>query len=152
MPRRHPAMGHHLPPFLLIMPFGISNPLLGYGAYCVVKFIGYSFAVHSISRNYQTAINPFFVGGIRTLIGMGVGVAYFFILQWLWPEADALLPIGLVPVRLAEWWLLLWLFYDRQLEQRKKGWKTVVFSTIWSFFLDVPAMIGFFVTGGISVC
>jgi hypothetical protein len=28
---------------------------------------------------------------------------------------------GLLPVRIAEWWLLIWLFYDRKLRQPAKG-------------------------------
>ena len=134
------------------MPFGLSHPVIGYFGYCAVKFAGYSLAAHFISQRYQTKRNPFLVGGTRTLIGMSVGVAYYFLLGLLRPHSALLAGLGLVPVRFMEWWLLLWLFYDRRLEQRRKGWRTVVLLTIWSFILDVPALIGFFATGGLSVC
>jgi hypothetical protein len=86
---------------------------------------------------------------------MAAGAAYFSL--WLLvPGAAAAGGFGyvggLIPVRLAEWWLLLWLFYDRELQQRRKGWRTVALATIWSYALDVPAIVGFFVTGGVWIC
>ena len=138
------------------MPAGVSNPVVGYFSFCAVKFAGYSLAARFISRSYgRTDRNPFLVGSVRALIGMGAGAAYFGI--WgLVPGAAAAGGFGylggLVPVRITEWWLLLWLFYDRELQQRQKDWRTVAFATIWSYVLDLPALIGFLVTGGLWIC
>ena len=138
------------------MPAGVSNPVIGYLGFCAVKFAGYSLAARFISRGYQRADrSAFLVGGVRTLIGMVSGAAYYNIWRLI-PDAAAAGGIGyvggLLPVRLAEWWLLLWLFYDRQLQQRPKDWRTVALATVWSYALDVPALIGFFVTGGVWIC
>jgi hypothetical protein len=137
------------------MPAGVSNPVIGYLGFCAVKFAGYSLAAHFISRSYERAgHNTFAVGGARTLIGMVAGAAYFGVWQAI-PGAEAGgvgYMGGLIPVRLAEWWLLLWLFYDRELQQRAKAWRIVAWATLWSYVLDVPALIGFFVTGGVWIC
>lgn len=138
------------------MPAGVSNPVIGYIGFCAVKFVGYSLAARFISRRYErTDRSVFTVGGVRTLIGMAVGAAYFSLWR-LMPGAAEAGSIGylggLIPVRLAEWWFLLWLFYDRQFQQTRKNWRTAVLATAWSYALDVPALIGFFVTGGVSIC
>ena len=59
---------------------------------------------------------------------------------------------GLLPVRIAEWWLLIWLFYDRKLREPAKGWRMVGLGTIWSYVLDAPAIAGFIATAGFWVC
>ena len=121
-----------------------------------MKLAGYSLAARFISRSYQrTDRSAFLIGGVRTLIGIAAGAAYYNIWRLI-PDAAAAGGIGylggLLPVRLAEWWLLLWLFYDRQLQQRPKDWRTVGLATVLSYALDVPALIGFFVTGGVWIC
>ena len=138
------------------MPAGIDNPAVGYLTFCAVKFAGYSLAARFLSHSYKrTDRNASVVGGARTLIGMAAGFAYY--------KAMDLIPAvignsytaylaGLIPVRLAEWWLLLWLFYDRQFQQKPKDWKMVILGTFWSFLLDVPAVIGLIATGGLWVC
>ena len=138
------------------MPAGISNPVIGYLGFCAVKFAGYSLAARFLSRSYQRPDhNAFVVGGVRTLIGMAAGAVYYAIWRLI-PHAEVAGGIGylagLLPVRIAEWWLLVWLFYDRPLQQRAKDWRTVLLATVWSYALDVPAVIGFFVTGGVWVC
>jgi hypothetical protein len=60
--------------------------------------------------------------------------------------------IGLAPVRVAEWWFLLWLFYDRQLRQKRKDWNWVALGTGYSYALDIPALLGFCITGGAWIC
>jgi hypothetical protein len=60
------------------MPAGINHPVLGYASFAAVKFAGYSLAAWAISRSYQRPDrNPLIVGGVRTLIGMATGAAYF---------------------------------------------------------------------------
>jgi hypothetical protein len=58
----------------------------------------------------------------------------------------------LLPVRIAEWWFLIWLFYDRKLREPAKGWRMVGLCTVWSYVLDLPAIAGFFVTAGFWIC
>ena len=141
---------------------GIHNPVVGYAVFCAVKFAGYSLAAWGIGRAYREPHrNAFVVGGTRTLIGMAAGAAYFGIVQLTanylhgaFPEVAG--PIaylaGLLPVRLIEWWFLIWLFYDRPLEKKKLGWAVVSGGTVWSYLCDIPAIAGFLATGGFSVC
>jgi hypothetical protein len=144
------------------MPAGFTNPALGYASFCLVKLAGYCLAARYISRSYgRPEMSAFKVGGTRTLIGMAAGAGYF----WLWKaglppgrpaNAFQALPFwylaGLLPVRIAEWWLLIWIFYDRKLAQVAKGWRAVAAGTVWSYVLDAPAIAGFFVTAGFWVC
>ena len=139
------------------MPGGASSPAIGYLVFGGIKFAGYSLAARSISKRYQrTDRNAYAVGGTRTLIGVIAGALYFGLLSFLPREAVAtgglVFLVGLVPMRIAEWWLLLWVFYDRGLEQRRLGWRVVALATLWSFALDIPAIAGAFFTGGFWIC
>src|SRR5882724_3099688 len=136
------------------MPAGFMYPGLGYATFCAIKFAGYSAAGHFLSQRYgRTDLSPWKVGAVRTLIGMAAGAAYFGLWQLIDPRAfnpgpdsdHTSLPylIGLLPVRIAEWWLLIWLFYDRELRESAKGWRMVGLGTIWSYVLDAPAIAGF---------
>lgn len=135
------------------MPAGVHNPVIGYLGFCAVKFAGYSFAAKLLSDSYRRSDrNPFAVGGVRTLIGMAAGAAYYGVWQLITDPGGIAYLIGLVPVRVAEWGFLLWLFYDHRLQQREKDWRCIAFGTVWSYVLDVPALFGFVVTGGLWVC
>ena len=107
------------------MPGGITDPVVGYVIFCSIKFVGYSLAAQFLANRYKHfGPNPFKVGGVRTLIGMAVGAAYYALLMALKVEGDraALLAIvGLAPLRVGEWWFLIWLFFDRKLEHKRRG-------------------------------
>ena len=138
------------------MPAGIENPELGYLGYAAIKFAGYSLAAALISRKYERDDrNPWLIGGVRTLIGMAAGAVCYGLtglIPALQPAGGIVFLIGIIPVRIAEWWLLLWLFFDRELKQTQKGWRTVATGLVWSFVLDVPALIGFLLAGGFWIC
>jgi len=145
------------------MPAGIMHPGLGYATFCAIKFAGYTAAAHFLSMSYKRDdLASSKVGAVRTLIGMAAGAAYFGL--WFLIDPNARQPggpfsgfpylyfAGLLPVRIAEWWLLIWLFYDRALRQPAKGWRMVGLGTIWSYVLDAPAIAGFIATAGFWVC
>jgi len=145
------------------MPAGISTPGLGYATFCAIKFAGYTAAAHFLSMSYKRAdLASWKVGAVRTLIGMAAGAAYFGL--WTLVQRSGHAPggihggfpllylAGLLPVRIAEWWLLIWLFYDRKLREPAKGWRMVWLGTIWSYVLDAPAITGFIATAGFWVC
>jgi hypothetical protein len=145
------------------MPGGFSNPALGYATFSAIKFAGYSAAGHVLSVSYNREDLPAWkVGGVRTLIGMAAGAGYFGL--WFAFERAAhpsggtfqnypyLYLAGLLPIRIAEWWLLIWLFYDRGLREVAKGWRMVGLGTVWSYILDAPAIAGFFATAGFWIC
>src|SRR4051812_16736864 len=99
------------------MPGGISNPAAGYIAFAAVKLVGYSVAAKYIARAYaNTNRNAYVVGAVRTVIGMVVGAAYYHIPAASTASGPFPYLAGLFPVRLVEWWFLLWLFYDRRFQ------------------------------------
>lgn len=137
------------------MPGGISNPVVGYITFTAVKLVGYSIAGLFLNNRYANSNSNFgLVGLVRTVIGIvfggllgltssvlsdgGVGFyVYFF---------------GLIPVRLLEWWIIIWLFYDRPLQTKPKNWFYAGLGTAWSFILDIPALVGFIATAGVWIC
>jgi hypothetical protein len=139
------------------MPAGLTDPALGYAGFCAVKLAGYTLAGWYLSRSYaRPDVGALRVGAVRTLIGMAAGALYFS----LWWASGALVSgpasylylAGLLPVRLAEWWLVVWLFYDRKLMQPAKGWRAVGLGTVWSYVLDAPAIAGLLAVGGFWIC
>ncbi len=133
-----------------------DNPVLGYLGFCGVKFVGYSLAALVISRYAypQCKRNAFAIGATRTLIGVAGGAMNFFLLRPFPGHGDSGLSqffAGLFVVRLIEWWLVIWLFYDRRFEHKGRGWKVALLGTAWSFACDFPAIIGYFMTGGMLI-
>jgi hypothetical protein len=139
------------------MPAGLANPVLGYAGFCAVKLAGYSLAGWYLCRCYSRPdVGALRVGATRTIIGMVAGALYFA-LWWTTGnlsagQASYLYLAGLLPVRLAEWWLVIWIFYDRKLTRPAQGWKAVLLGTAWSYVLDAPAIAGLLAVGGFWIC
>lgn len=136
----------------------------GFAYFAGVKAVGYTAASVVLKRGYQ-AISPVktsvvTLGLARTGIGIGAGLIY----GGLWIAAASLmrspsdsLPIYyyifLLPVRLAEWTFLIWLFFDKTLHDRVRMWKYVAFGTICSYILDAIGVgAAFVLPGGFWVC
>jgi hypothetical protein len=138
------------------MPGGFENPVQGYLAFGAVKLAGYSLAAWRLNRGYpETGANFVVVGLTRTVIGMALGsVLGLLALPWVLVGGLGVIVyyLGLIPVRLLEWWIIILLFYDRGAETKPKDWRYAGFGTAWSYALDIPALIGFFVTGGLWIC
>ena len=140
------------------MPGGISDPVVGYASFAVVKFAGYCAGAYALGRAYpRPKANAAVAGLTRTVIGLVVGAAYASAVALLLAEplGGAVLLVflaGLVPVRLGEWWLLIWLYYDRELTELRKGWAWATAGTGWSFALDIPAIVGAVATSGFWIC
>ncbi|MFY9225867.1 MAG: hypothetical protein WAQ98_24525 [Blastocatellia bacterium] len=139
------------------MPGGIENPVLGYATFAAIKLVGYSAMTYAMARAYKKPGNVFLLAGItRTLIGLVVGAVYgliMIILLNISPTAVApLFVIGLFFLRLGEWGLLIWLFFDRPLTEKSKDILWIILGTVLSFFLDAPAFIGAIVTAGVWIC
>jgi hypothetical protein len=142
----------------MLMPAGLTDPALGYAGFAAVKLAGYTLAGWYLSRRYgRPDVGALRVGATRTLIGMAAGALYL----GLWMAAGAAARTegatfwylaGLAPIRLAEWWLLVWIFYDRRFEQPAKGWRAVLLGTAWSYVLDAPAIAGLLAAGGFWIC
>jgi hypothetical protein len=138
------------------MPGGLSNSVNGYLVFGAVKLAGYSLVGWYLNRKYASATVSFAVVGLtRTVIGMlfGAGLALLSFPFVMFGGLGILIYlVGLIPVRLIEWWIIIWLFYDRPMMTKQKDWQNVVLGTAWSFALDIPALIGFVATGGFWIC
>jgi hypothetical protein len=147
----------------------------GYLAFVGVKLVGYCAAGYALNRAYANLKRHFLVVGLtRTLIGLAVGGLFgwaaFEIGDRILPAsgsgsevwdiwgitldelAGALYIVALALIRLFEWRALIWIFYDRESQQRKKAWIFALCGVAWSFLLDVPAIIGVIATVGIHMC
>lgn len=133
------------------MPAGMSHPELGAMAFGATKLAGYCFAAHLISKCYKKTPSQWFVIGLtRTIIGIAFGYPYVqFVKSELGSPAFLL---GLIPLRIIEWLLLIVLFYDRRLTNRRDALAVSTTWMIWSFVLDIPAIAGWFLIGGFWIC
>ena len=138
------------------MPAGPSP--LGFAYFVGVKCVGYIAAAYVIRKFYpDTESGPVKIGLARTAIGVGVGLAYgglwILLAHNLAGQNDLGYLIGLLPVRLGEWLLLLHLFFDRGLKERPKALKAALGGSIWSFCLDaIGIAAAFVIPGGFWVC
>jgi len=138
------------------VPAGIESPVIGYVTFCAVKLIGYSLAARMIALRYKRPDqSALVIGSVRTLIGMVAGAAYFSIWSVI-PFAAAAGGIGylagLIPVRIAEWKFLLKLYFGREGRDIPRTRQIIWLATVWSYILDIPAIMGFVVTGGVWIC
>ena len=149
------------------MPMG-PEPL-GFAYFVGVKLGGYTAAAYALRKVYpNTQAGAVKAGVARTAIGIGAGLAYgalWFLLatkvlhtddpghgeQSMLAEYAYL--TGLLPVRLAEWLLLLHLFFDRHLKNRATSLKCAVAGSIWSYCLDAIGIgAALVIPGGVWVC
>jgi hypothetical protein len=143
------------------MPVGMSHPVVGYVTFCGLKAVGYTAAAPLISRMLgRDNVNPYAVGATRTLIGMAAGIVLYGMAGMVRAAAGPtvryhfgpLSVVALILMRIAEWWLLIWLFYRQRPCSRGRDWLVVLLGILWSFILDVPATIGWLIVGGFYVC
>jgi hypothetical protein len=59
--------------------------------------------------------------------------------------------IVLVLLRVFEWWLIIYWFYDRTLQRKNSMIKAIVLGILWSFILEIPLLAGLF-TVAASIC
>ena len=142
------------------MPAGPG--IAGFFYFVGVKAAGYTAAVPFIEPLYNSDTSKpsvLSVGLTRTVIGVGVGIAY----GGLWMLLDkfqfsdvvnGILFFGLlVPIRFLEWGALVKIFFDRSLSLRSTLWKVLIGGTVWSFCLDgVGLFAAFVLPGGMWVC
>jgi hypothetical protein len=98
---------------------------------------------------------PFVAGAARTVIGVGVGAAYALgaglVLRAL-AGAMPLFLLGLIPMRLVEWALLLKLLYLRDTPLQALPRRPIAVGTVFSFVLDLPAILGLITAGKLWIC
>lgn len=137
---------------------------LGFVAFAGVKFAGYTCAAWALNRFFQSKENSIWkVGTARTALGLAAGACYGGLFILLTNAVDptgnhsdraaVVYFIGLVPVRLAEWSLIIWLFYLRNKENRARLLGGAAAGTVWSFALDAIGVGAALVApGGVWVC
>jgi len=142
------------------MPAG-PGPI-GFVAFTGVKFLGYSVAATVLNNSFQSSRSAWLVGLARTGIGLVAGTLLggtWILLsdhfEGKWPDwAPPTVFFGLlIPIRLAEWSLLIHFFFDRGLIQRARDLKFAAAGSGWSFVLDAVGIVSAFVIpGGFWVC
>jgi hypothetical protein len=132
-------------------------PLIAYLLFSIYKFFGYSLAGKMLNIFYsKSSLSAWKVGLVRTLIGMIAGGS--FTLAWYLLESHGFfrhlgMTMGrggsslyylaaLIPIRIFEWGLVVWIFYDRRFEKAAKALVFIVAGVMWSFLLDLPVILG----------
>jgi hypothetical protein len=140
------------------MPMGPAP--LGLAYFAAVKLAGYTAYCGYLRKRYEEGVphdwpRTLILGGVRTLIGVGVGALYG-VIAWKGLFGESAGPVflaGLIPVRIAEWLFLLWIAFGEKIRERKRtawatGWGIAV-----SYALDaIGIAAAFVIPGGFWVC
>ena len=134
------------------MPMG-PEPL-GLFYYVAVKAVGYTGAGYLLKRKFEHSPHFLVFGIARTILGIIVGITYALCTEKYGLELTSpMFYILLLPVRFAEWFFIIWLFYHRHGINLRQLILYSVLGTIWSYFLDAPAIASvIFLPGGVWVC
>lgn len=133
-----------------------AGPLpLGLVVFAAVKFAGYSLAGVQLNRLCRSEKpHPALFGAVRTALGLmgGIGFAALALKVGL-ADSEPAFYAALAPVRLAEWLLVLYFFYVRSGLARGRWLGYALLASLWSYVLDVPAVLALFaVPGGTWIC
>lgn len=139
-----------------------SLPLfIGTLLYACIKICGYALFSRYLNRLFAKTNNIWKIGGIRTMLGVVLGLAHnaFFLSFFnvtmgrapLGGEDTGLYFFFLVVLRIVEWLLIIYWFYDRKMTRKATILKGVVLGIIWSFLLDIPLLTGLFAVAA-SIC
>jgi len=132
-----------------------GGPLpLGLAYFAAVKLVGYTAAASFIKRRIPDAsASPWLVGGVRTVIGLGAGIGAAYLASRLGIlRSEVGFYALLAPIRICEWLILLRLFFHRDWDW-SRSLKLAALGTVWSYVLDIPAIMAVFVIpGGAWIC
>lgn len=144
------------------MPMGPG--LAGLAYFTGVKLAGYTgYAYFLRDKLFDDQANggvgrTFKIGGTRTGIGLAAGVAYGALVMTtgIFVSGDSpglFYMLGLLPVRLAEWWFLLWLFFRHKMGDRTQTAWGIGLGTVVSYLLDAVGIgAALVLPGGVWVC
>jgi hypothetical protein len=132
-----------------------GGPLpLGLAYFAAVKLVGYTAAASFIKwRIPNSSVSPWLVGGVRTVIGLGAGIGAAYLASQLGIlRSEVGFYALLAPIRICEWLILLRLFFHRDWDW-SRSLKLAALGTVWSYVLDIPAVMAVFVIpGGAWIC
>jgi hypothetical protein len=119
----------------------------------VIKLVGYLLASVVLNKAFESKQSVFAPALVRTGIGAVAGYLYVSAWGFFGPLDGSILFIilfylGLFAARVAQWWLVLWLFWDGAVRAPARGWACAVVGALWSHFLDVPALVIYAWTAG----
>jgi hypothetical protein len=135
------------------MPIGPDA--MGVLYFCGIKFAGYTAMAAVLRRRYPGATAaPWRVGLVRTLIGLAAGTGVMLLAGQLQViPASVAFHVLLLPVRIAEWLLLLRLFHERPEWRWPRALRWASIGYAWSCLLDVPALVAvLLLPGGVWIC
>ncbi|HMO79241.1 MAG TPA: hypothetical protein PKD24_00480 [Pyrinomonadaceae bacterium] len=138
------------------MPGGLSEPL-GLLAFPAIKFAGYTaFAIYLNRKFPDKPRNIFLVGVSRMLLGLAFGTALAFLsfpFVIVFGVGLLIYVLGLIPVRIFEWWLLIKGFYSpREPLKFAEVKDSVILGVVTSFVLDIPALFGLVYAADFWIC
>jgi hypothetical protein len=127
-----------------------------------VKFLGYTAYSHFLrNKVFDDAKNggparTFKIGGTRTLIGLACGLVVGTLASSVQfydrDSATRIYLLGLLPIGIAEWWLLLWLFFRARLSGRNVT-RGITLGIVVSYLLDaIGILAALVIPGGNWVC
>lgn len=128
---------------------------IGLAAFAAIKLAGYTAAGAYVNRRAaKHAPKPIVFGAVRTIVGLVAGIGAVFVLESLSiPRGEVVFFAALLPIRMAEWLLVFWMFHRETELWRKHRALAAFLATLWSFVLDVPAIAAAFVVpGGMWIC
>ncbi len=137
------------------MAIGIETPVGGGIIFGAVKFIGYTAYAYSLKKLLNSPeTNIYVFGFVRVLIGLIIGYAYFNLFQLIYTEGnvDVLYYLCLLPLRLAEWYLIIWWFFGKGILNPKQIINYAVLGTVLSCVLDIPAAFVFIQVSRFWIC
>ena len=138
------------------MPGGLSEPL-GLIAFPAIKAAGYTaFAIYLNRKFPNNPRNIFAVGLSRMLLGLGFGILLAFLsfpFVFVFGIGVLIYIIGLIPVRILEWWITIKSFYslDQPLSWSEMS-APITLGVVTSFLLDIPALIGLVYAANFWIC
>jgi hypothetical protein len=132
----------------------LSGFMIAYLIYATFKWLGYTLFLFVWKRAARPAVfSPFKIGVIRTLLGVVLGTAYFFVVLSIAKAHGIsggrnpfiidprLYFLGLLPIRIFEWSVILKFFLNKTAVVTKSR-LFVSTGVIWSFVLDLPGALG----------
>jgi hypothetical protein len=126
-------------------------------AFPAIKAVGYTaFAVYLNRIFSERPRNIVAVGVSRMLLGLIFGTALAFLsfpFVFVFGIGLLIYLVGLFPVRILEWWLILKAFYGGDPPLTLSNIKTpITLGVITSFLLDIPALTGLVYAADFWIC
>ncbi|HXF39277.1 MAG TPA: hypothetical protein VN687_06155 [Blastocatellia bacterium] len=133
------------------MPGGPTGMgLIGLAAFPAIKFTGYALAGRFLKHRYQDpGISSIKFGAARTVLGIFAGITYACLVGSV-KSSDTRIYLGLAPVRIVEWLLIIWIFFEygslTSNKQRLIGYSLL--GVVWSYFLDLFGLLPLIIIPG----